>query len=121
METNSDLKDILTQSMAEGERRDVLTYGSIICLNFTEEGSSTSVEYFAYSEGLTDNKVLLKSKDEVQGEGSYSRSIFRVYPSFYHDAYFKGKEKFEEITKGGITTQLDKRGIIKTHKEGFLT
>jgi len=113
MEANNvpnDLKDLFAQSAAEGDTRDVLTYGSIICLNFTEENSQASIEYFAYSEGLTDVKVLLKTKDGVQGEGSYSRSIFRVYPSFYHDAYFKGKEKFEEITKGDLTTQLDKRG-----------
>jgi len=104
-----DFQRLLNQNGANIDIKDVLTYGSLICLSFTEEAEKNSDEYYAYSEGLTDTRVLLKTKFDIDSEGSYSRGIFRIYPSFYHESYTKGKQKFEEITSSTTTSQLDKR------------
>lgn len=110
----NNLQHLLSTEASEGEIKGVLTYGSLVYLSFNEESNTTSIEYYAYSEGLTETKVLLKTKNSLQAEGSFARGIFRIYPSFYHDAYLKGKDKFEEIINEGIINQLDKRGISGT-------
>jgi len=90
----------------EVNSKPILTYGSLIYLTFSEENLT---EYYAYSEGLTKTKVLLKTKESFHREGSYMRGLFRIYPSFYQNEYTKGKAMFEEIITGGAT-QLNKRG-----------
>lgn len=93
--------------MFENNTKPVLTYGSLIYLTFTEENHS---EYYAYSEGLTKTKVLLKTKESFNREGAYTRGLFRIYPSFYQNEYIKAKAKFNDIMNGDSSTQLDKRG-----------
>jgi len=90
----------------EANSKPILTYGSLIYLTFSEENLT---EYYAYSEGLTKTKVLLKTKESFHREGSYMRGLFRIYPSFYQNEYAKGKELFEEIISAGAS-QLNKRG-----------
>lgn len=106
---SDDLQQFLAADSTEGDIKGVLTYGSLVCLNYTEESATNSIEYYAYSEGLTDTKVLLKTRDALQSDGTYTRGIFRIYPSFYHNAYIKGKKKFEDTISKGINSQIDKR------------
>lgn len=94
--------------MFENNTKPILTYGSLIYLTFTEENHS---EYYAYSEGLTKTKVLLKTKESFNREGAYTRGLFRIYPSFYQNEYIKAKAKFQDIMSGDTATQLDKRGM----------
>lgn len=113
----NNLQHLLSTDASEGEMKGVLTYGSLVYLCYNEDSNTTSIEYYAYSEGLTETKVLLKTKNSLQSEGSYTRGVFRIYPAFYHDAYLKGKNKFEEISEFGIINQLDKRGEINVKSQ----
>jgi len=90
----------------DGNINPFLTYGCLIYLTFSEDNRT---EYYAYSEGLTKTKVLLKTKDSFYKEGSYMRGLFRIYPSFYHAEYGNAKKRLQQIIDGETATPLEKR------------
>ena len=100
--TNTNSLDI-----PDGNVNPFLTYGCLIYLTFSEDNIT---DYYAYSEGLTKTKVLLKTKESFHKEGSYMRGLFRIYPSFYHAEYGNAKNRLQQIIDGEHQTPLEKRG-----------
>ncbi len=92
----------------DGNVNPFLTYGCLIYLTFSEDNIT---DYYAYSEGLTKTKVLLKTKESFHKEGSYMRGLFRIYPSFYHNEYGNAKNRLQQIIEGEPQTPLEKRGM----------
>lgn len=92
-----------------GQPPNVLHYGALVYLSYTEDNT---LEYYAYSEGFNETSVYLKSKEMFETDGTHFRGLFRVYPSFYHNQYLKGKTKFSDYQQRMNLYNSNKRGIL---------
>ena len=92
-----------------------LTYGSVIYLTFSED---SVLEYYAFAEGFSKTKIVLKSKQQFKKDSSYTKGLFRIYPSFYNNLYKKAKETFENFDQATKDPLYDMkiRGLLQISK-----
>lgn len=93
----------------EDKSQGVLHYGALVYLTFSEDNSE---DYYAFSEGFNDTSVMLKAKAQFVAHGSHYNGLFRIYPSFYHNEYIKGKNKFERYQEDIEGYRFEKRGKL---------
>ncbi len=62
-----------------------LTYGSMIYLNFDEEGKGGKDQvYYAMSEGFQKVDINLEKKENFQNSNAYLQGIFMILPGFHN-------------------------------------